>query len=73
MDTEKTNQELWEEVLRTAETLRKIESGQVEPLEKKMVMGENITKEDIPTDYISDAQILTSLLLELKERSIEIA
>lgn len=73
MDRERTDQELWEEVVRTAKTLKKIESHQVEPLEKKMALDDTISKEDIPTGLIADAQILIRLLLELEDRGAEVA
>jgi hypothetical protein len=68
----KTNQELWEEVLRTADTLSEIEDHQVGSLERKVASEESISEDDIPVDYIADTQILTRLLLRLKDRGADV-
>jgi hypothetical protein len=72
---EQTDQELWEEAMRTAELLRRTEPDSVDLLDlvEKAKEGKSISEEDLPIDYISDAQILTNLLLRLKDRGVEIA
>lgn len=71
IDTEKTDQELWEEVLRTADLLRRNESGMMDSMTSLMEQAseeDSISEDDLPTDYVSDAQILTKLLSVLEER-----
>lgn len=68
----KASQELWEEALRTAELLRRIEPT-LEPMEKAIVGRHPLNLDKLPVDYVSDAQILTQLLLELKARGARIA
>ena len=70
---EKTNQDIWDEVLRTAQTLRLQE-------EQTMASGDRATAgltspDEIawPVDYVADAQILTRLVLSLKARGARVS
>lgn len=71
---EQTDRELWEEAMRTAELLRRTEpdSMDLQDLVEKAKEQGSISEEDLPIDYISDAQILTNLLLRLKDRGVEL-
>ena len=70
---DKTNQELWEEALRTAELLDAIRPT-LKPMESALfdLSTTLIDKDKLPIDYVSDAQILTSILLKLKARGAKI-
>ena len=62
----KTNQELWEEALRTAELLDTLVPT-LKPMES-VIFDQNtlINIDKLPIDYVSDAQVLTNILLTLK-------
>ncbi len=68
----KTNQELWEEVLRTAELLDTLVPT-LKPMES-VIFDQNtlINIDKLPIDYVSDAQVLTNILLTLKARGAKI-
>ena len=68
---EKTNKEIWDEVLRTAELLRQIEPT-LKSMEEVIVGMRPAANVSLPIDYVSDAQILTQLLLLLKARGAKI-
>ena len=67
----KTNQELWEEIVRTAQLLRVSE-----PILESMEAGATGVlppeKVELPVHYVSDAMILTELILSLKARDLKI-
>jgi hypothetical protein len=69
---ENTNKELWDEVLRTAELLRKLEPS-LKSMEEVIAGVRPPAKANLPVDYVSDAQILTQLLLLLKARGAKVA
>ena len=68
---EKTNKELWDEVLRTAELLR-LEERSLKPMEEVIFGVRPLAKVNLPLDYVADAQILTQLLLLLKARGAKV-
>jgi hypothetical protein len=69
---EKTNQDIWNEALRTAELLRRIEPT-LKPMEEVIMGTRPATKDILPVDYVADAQILTELLLQLKDRKAKVS
>ena len=68
----KTNQESWEEIVRTAHLLRVSE-----PTLKSMEAGAAGVlppeKVELPVHYVSDAMILTELILSLEARGPKIS
>jgi hypothetical protein len=68
---DKTNQELWEETLRTAELLKQMEPS-TEAMEKAAVGTIPTDKDCLPIQYVADAHVLTHLILSLKDRGVEI-
>jgi hypothetical protein len=68
----KTNQDIWNEALRTAELLRQIEPT-LKAMEDVVAGVRPATKDILPVDYIADAQILTGLLLQLKARGANVS
>ena len=69
---DRTNQEIWEEILRTAELLSQNESS-LEPMEEAGLGIIPFDKSCLPIHYVSDAQILTQLILSLKDRGARIS
>lgn len=69
---EKTNLELWNEVLRTAVLMRSIESN-LKPMQEAIFQQRPLAKNEFPVDYVSDAEILVGLILELKTRGASIS
>jgi hypothetical protein len=69
---EKTNQDIWNEALGTAELLRRIEPT-LKPMEEVIMGIRPATKDILPVDYVADAQILTELLLQLKDRKAKVS
>ena len=67
----RSNEEIWNEALRTAELLR-IKTETLNAMEEAIFGLRPLTKECFPVSYVSDAQILTQLLLELKARGANI-
>ncbi|MBK9595710.1 MAG: hypothetical protein IPO57_10250 [Rhodocyclales bacterium] len=69
----KTNQELWEEAIRTAELLDTLVPS-LEPIMSAMFRRvPAVDMDKLPIDYVSDAQILTNILLNLKARGAKVA
>lgn len=69
---DRTNQEIWDETLRTADLLHQMEQS-LEPMEKAIAGIIPVDKSCLPVHYVSDAQILTRLLLSLKDRGVKIS
>ena len=69
---EKTSKDIWDEALRTAELMRRIEKT-LKPMEEAFVGVRPATKDCLPVQYVSDAQILTQLLLQLKARGAQVS
>jgi hypothetical protein len=69
---EKTNQDIWNEALRTAELLRRIEPT-LDRMHEVIMGMRPATKDTLPVDYVADAQILTKLLLQLKARGAKVS
>jgi len=63
----KTNKDIWEETVRTAHLLRSMESG-LKSAEYKLAENGASKNLDFPVEYISDAMILTELILSLDAR-----
>ena len=68
---DKTNQMIWEEVLRTAELLHRLEPT-LESMTRVMLGRLPIGKVKLPVEYVADAGVLTKLLLTLKARGATI-
>jgi hypothetical protein len=60
----KTNKEIWEEIVRTAHLLRSMEP-ELKCAEYQLVENGASKNLDFPVEYISDALILTELILSL--------
>jgi hypothetical protein len=67
----RSNEEIWNETLRTAELLQKT-AGTLNAMEEAVSGLRPPTKECFPVSYVSDAQTLTQLLLELKARGAKV-
>jgi len=63
---DKSKQEIWEEILRTAQTLKESEFS-LESMEKAICGIIPLDEKCLPVHYVADAQILTNLILRLKE------
>jgi hypothetical protein len=69
---DRTNLDIWNEVLETAELLRQIEPT-LKPMEEVFAGVRPATEDTFPVDYVSDAMILTKLLLQLKARGAKVS
>jgi len=70
---DRTNQEIWDEVLRTAQLLRESECS-LRQMERVAAGGSGpLDVSILPIGYVSDAMALTMLLLELKRRGVTVA
>jgi hypothetical protein len=67
----RSNEDIWNEALRTAELLR-MTTGTLNAMEEAVSGLRPLTKECFPVSYVSDALILTQLLLELKARGAKV-
>jgi hypothetical protein len=67
----RSNEDIWNEALRTAELLR-MTTGTLNAMEEAVSGLRPLPKECFPVSYVSDAQILTQLLLELKARGAKV-
>ena len=68
---DKSNEELWEETLRTAQLLKEMEQS-LESMEQVIAGTKQPDKDCMPVQFVSDAQVLTQLLLALKDRGARI-
>jgi len=66
-----TNDDIWAEVIRTAELLRSLEAT-LHPMEEAAIGLRTIDSTLLPVDYVSDAMALTQLILILKKRDAKI-
>ena len=67
----RSNEEIWNEALRTAELLR-IKTETLNAIEEAVFGLRPLTNECFPVSYVSDAKILTQLLIELNARGAKV-
>jgi len=67
-----TNQEIWAETVRTAELLLETESS-VQPMVGAATGTAKLDESCLPVSYVSDAMILTRLVLSLRDRGVRVS